>query len=69
MDIPEDSQAKGDLVLTSIRSAYTLSTTPEDTGEVDTVMVNNFLHALAEIAVNIAARRKNNEQDNGLQAN
>ena len=41
--------------LTSIRDAYTLSNT-QDAEEVDKLMVNQFLNALAEIALAIASR-------------
>jgi uncharacterized protein YutE (UPF0331/DUF86 family) len=50
--------------LTSIHSRYTVSCTPtpEGNSEVDRIMVNQFLKTLAEIAVNIAARRIRDEQ-------
>lgn len=39
--------------LTSIHDAYTLS----NTNEVDSVMLNNFLNTLAEVAMAIASRK------------
>ncbi len=45
-------------LLTCIHAAYTLSTADEkDTVEVDRLMVDNFLHTLADIALAAAARK------------
>jgi len=42
--------------LTRIHAAYTLSTTPEGDGEVEALVVKDFLNTLAEVALAIAAR-------------
>jgi hypothetical protein len=42
--------------LTRIRDMYTLSPTQEDS-EADRIMIQNFIHTLAEIALSIAARK------------
>ena len=45
-------------VLTGIDPAYTLSATQKDeAGEVDELMVKNFLDTLAEVALAIASRK------------
>ena len=49
-EIPESSEEKA---LTPIRHLYTLSAT---NGEVDKVIINNFINTLAEIALSIASR-------------
>ncbi len=54
--------------LTRIRETYTLSPTPKDTGdvgegEVDDLMVKQFISALAEVALAIAVRRVNHNGD------
>ena len=43
--------------LTSIRDMYTLSPTQEDS-EADRIMIQNFIKALAEIALSIASRKQ-----------
>ncbi len=49
--------------LTCIRSAYTLSDTPEpDSNETESLIVKNFLNTLAEIALSISSR-KNGDSD------
>jgi hypothetical protein len=58
----DDSLDRNNDPLTRIRDTYTLSSTPEDTAEVDQVIVNNFLRILAEVAVNIASRGSSNDQ-------
>jgi hypothetical protein len=63
MEPLEDSLKQSKELLTSIRDPYTLSnTTPEETGEYDQVLVNQFLNTLAEIALNVASRKIDNEQ-------
>ena len=42
--------------LTRIHAAYTLSTTQEGGGGVEALMVKDFLNALAEVALAVAAR-------------
>jgi len=50
--------------LTGIHPSYTLAVTPTPPGgEADQLAVNNFLEVLAEVAVNIAARRKRDDAD------
>jgi hypothetical protein len=65
MNPSDDSLDHNNDPLTRIRDAYTLSCTPEDTPEVDQVIVSNFLRILAEVAVNIASRGSNNAQSKG----
>jgi hypothetical protein len=43
--------------LTSIRDMYTLSPTQEDS-ETDRIMIQNFIHTLAEISLSIASRKQ-----------
>ena len=44
--------------LTSMRSAYTLASTPSAEGsEVDIIMITNFLQTLAEVALAVASRK------------
>ncbi len=56
---PEDRQdillPEGDPALTSIHGSYTLPRTPGH-GEVDDVIVDNFIKTLAEVAMAIATR-------------
>ena len=53
----ENTPNEGNILLTRIRDAYTLSTADEkDTVEVDRLMVGHFLHTLADIALAVAAR-------------
>jgi hypothetical protein len=67
LDNPAENQKKA---LTSIRGAYTLSRTPALEGEeVDQIMVRNFLNILAEVAINIAARRNSHEQSGNQESN
>ncbi|MBT4512896.1 MAG: hypothetical protein HOC20_11920 [Chloroflexi bacterium] len=49
--------------LTGIRDKYTLATTPEQGSETDTLMINNFLTTLAEIALAIASRSTREQQE------
>ena len=49
--------------LTCIRNAYTLYDTPEDSGEIDRVSIDNFLHVLAEIALAVASRNLKNKEE------
>lgn len=60
----EESIIENQTLLTSIRAPYTLSnTTPEfEPSEADQLIVKNFLGTLAEVAINIATRKKANEQ-------
>jgi uncharacterized protein YutE (UPF0331/DUF86 family) len=63
METPEIHDNIDNSALTSIHAKYTLSnTTPVGDSEVDRIMVDQFLKTLAEIAVNIAARRIRDEQ-------
>jgi hypothetical protein len=64
MEHPEDKPDSPDAPLTRIRDMYTLSSTLEDSTEVDQVTVTNFLKILAEVAVNIASRRSGHAQSN-----
>ncbi len=49
--------------LTCIRSAYTLFDTPEpESNETESLIVKNFLNALAEISLSISSR-KNGDSD------
>ncbi len=49
--------------LTGIRDTYTLATTPPQESETDTLMINNFLTTLAEIALAIASRSTQEQQE------
>ncbi len=42
--------------LTGIRDKYTLASTAEQGSETDTLMINNFLTTLADIAIAVASR-------------
>jgi hypothetical protein len=54
----ENTPNEGENLLTCIRDAYTLSTADEkNTVEVDRLMVEHFLHTLADIALAVAARK------------
>ena len=47
--------------LTCIHASYTLPCTPEQyAGEVDKIMIDNFLQTLSEVALAIAARKAPN---------
>ena len=49
------------IALTSIRDAYTLADTQdENLGEVERLMMSQFIHTLAEIALAIASREVRN---------
>jgi|GEM_PF-3910198 len=51
---PDNSES----ALTSIHETYTLPCTPaQSAGEVDKIMVDNFLQTLSEVAMAIAARK------------
>ena len=70
MEIPENKTNRDQTLLTSIRDPYTLSnTTPEETGELDKVLINQFLSTLAEIALNVAARKIVHEQTGKQESN
>jgi len=43
--------------LTRIRPAYTLYATPECSGEMEQIMVKDFLNTLAEVALAVASRK------------
>jgi hypothetical protein len=45
----------GEKSLTPIQPSYTVSAT---NGEVDKVMINNFINTLAEIALSVASRKE-----------
>ena len=54
---PQSSEKEAPEALTSIRSAYTLATPHEPNGnEIDNLMVERFLHALADISLAVASR-------------
>ena len=54
----EEITAKSDEKrLTCIHPAYTLAATHEDAGEVDRLMVRQFLNVLAEVALSVAGRK------------
>jgi len=55
-EIPEQA-------LTSIHGAYTLSNTNQDAGEVDKLIVNQFLRTLAEVAMAVASRKKSTPEE------
>ncbi len=62
----ESHEVEKDLArLTGIRDAYTLATTPQQGSETDTLMINNFLTTLAEIALAIASRSTQEQQEGG----
>jgi len=57
--VRDKSEKHEEKVLTCIRSAYTLSDTPEpDLSETESLIVNNFFNALAEISLSISSRKK-----------
>ena len=63
MEKLENKTNQDQSLLTSIRSPYTLSnTTPEEAGEYDKIIINQFLNTLAEIALNVASRKISHEQ-------
>ena len=58
-----DTKNNTDNLLTRIHDTYTLlNTTEPDYNQSDQLIIDNFLHTLAQIAVSIAARKKANEQ-------
>jgi hypothetical protein len=57
MNQPPDKKENAPDLLTRIRDAYTLAYTPECSNEADEVMVRNFLHTLAEVALAVASRK------------
>jgi hypothetical protein len=59
-NLPNNLSENAQSALTSIRTTYTLSTTPKDNTEVDQVTVSNFLRTLAEVALSISSRRMKN---------
>lgn len=62
MDHPEKTPDSSKIALTSIRDAYTLADTQdENLGEVDRLMVIQFTHTLAEIALAVASREVRNK--------
>ncbi len=59
----DKSENHEEKVLTCIRSAYTLSDTPEpESTEAESLIVKNFLNTLAEISLSISSR-KNGDSD------
>ena len=60
MTYPENISPKTDEnVLTGIHNAYTVSATNEtETGEMNEIIVKNFLETLAEISLSIATRNR-----------
>ncbi len=61
----EMPKVENDLMrLTGIRNKYTLATTPERGSETDTLMINNFLTTLAEIAIAVASRNLSDGETN-----
>jgi len=48
-------------LLTRIHPTYTLTDTPVEVNEADEITVKHFLQTLAEIALAVASRDKNNE--------
>jgi hypothetical protein len=70
MEPLEDSLKQSKELLTSIRAPYTLSnTTSEENEEYDRFLINQFLSTLAEIALNVASRKINHEQDGNQNTN
>ena len=53
--VEESPENTGENVLTPIQPSYTVSAT---NGEVDRVIINNFINTLAEIALSIASREE-----------
>ncbi|NQT74514.1 MAG: hypothetical protein HQ553_17380 [Chloroflexi bacterium] len=49
--------------MTCIRNKYTLATTPEQGSETDSLMINNFLTTLADIAIAVASRNLQDKQE------
>ena len=57
-NLPNNLPDNAECALTSIRDSYTLPCTPEPhAGQVDKIMIENFLETLSEIALAIAARK------------
>ena len=55
--MPGNHDNNDENVLTGIHPAYTVSATPEsESSEVDKIMIDNFLHTLAEVSLSIASR-------------
>ena len=59
MEFPENGKNNRQKALTCIRSAYTLAGTPNG-GEVDKLMIEQFLKTLAEVSLSIASRNIGN---------
>ncbi len=49
--------------LTGILNKYTLATTPEQGSETETLMINNFLTTLADVAIAVASRNIRDKQE------
>ena len=61
MEVPESSENQRPNVLTGIHPAYTLSAT-RDASEVDSMIIDNFLQTLADIALAVASRNDGGEK-------
>ena len=65
MEPPNNSSENSEKALTSIHETYTLPCTHEpDAGEVDKIMIDNFLQTLSEVALAIAARKNSSQGQN-----
>ena len=58
MKVPGNNENQHPYVLTGIQPSYTLSGQKE-TDDIDKVMIQNFIHTLAEITLTVASRNKN----------
>jgi hypothetical protein len=63
VDASHKGQNDHQKTLTSIHEMYTLYATLENAGEVDQIIVNNFLHIIAEIAMAVAARESQSPKE------
>jgi hypothetical protein len=62
LERPEINNKKDPLLLTAVYTKYTVNTTPDGDSEVNRIMVAQFLNTLADVALNVASRRKEDEQ-------
>ena len=62
MEPENNSLNDGKTVLISIHGMYTLTNTPAEVNEADEITVKHFMQTLAEIALAVASRDKNNEE-------
>jgi len=62
-DCPDVGASDSEGRLTGIPRCYTLASTPEHGSETDQLMVRNFLQTLAEVALAVASRSLQSEEE------